>query len=145
MTQRNYTGHSGQMAVLAELLLRRCNVAVPVVDVGTDVFAFLDEREEVARIQVKTARGDRYRLDEGYRAQFDLPLKQLEREDRPPLYYVLAARVDDRYADHLVLSRPEVQEYWNGDRRFGTENEASGNLVLTIQFRPIASPSAKWT
>jgi len=26
--QRTYTGHSGQMAVLAELLFRQCNVAM---------------------------------------------------------------------------------------------------------------------
>lgn len=55
--QRAYTGHSGQMAVMAELLHRQCNVAVPDVDYGTDVFAFHDDREDVARIQVKAARG----------------------------------------------------------------------------------------
>ena len=32
-----YTGRSGQMAVMAELLFRRCNAAIPEVDVGTDV------------------------------------------------------------------------------------------------------------
>ena len=47
--QRTYTGRSGQMAVVAELLFQQCNAAVPEVDYGTDVFAFQDEREEAAR------------------------------------------------------------------------------------------------
>ena len=40
------------MAVMAELLFRKCNVAVPIIDLGTDTFAFRDDREEVARVQV---------------------------------------------------------------------------------------------
>jgi hypothetical protein len=60
-TRDMYTGRSGQMAVMAELLFRLCNAAIPEVDAGTDVFAFQDEREEVARVQVKTAQGERYR------------------------------------------------------------------------------------
>ena len=52
-----FSGASGQMAVKGELLHRQCNAAVPHVDVGTDLFAFRDDREEVARIQVKTADG----------------------------------------------------------------------------------------
>lgn len=134
--QRTYVGHSGQMAVMAELLFLECNVAIPEVDYGTDVFAFHDEREEVARIQVKTARGERYKTEEGYRAQFDLPMKQLLRPNRPPLYYVLATRLADRWADFLIVSRPRLSELWNGPLRFGTPNKASGNLVLTVQFRP---------
>jgi hypothetical protein len=45
------------MAVMGERLHRKCKVAIPYVDVGTDVFAFRDDREDVARILVKTATG----------------------------------------------------------------------------------------
>ena len=76
--QRTWTGHSGQNAVKAELLFRQCNVAVPEVDLGTDVFAFRDARPEMARIQVKTAQGRRYKNEAGYSATFHVPLKQLE-------------------------------------------------------------------
>jgi hypothetical protein len=48
--RRPYTGRSGQMAVMAELLDRECNVAVPEIDVGEDVFAFRDGEEAIARI-----------------------------------------------------------------------------------------------
>jgi hypothetical protein len=122
------------MAVLAELLFRQCNAAIPIVDVGTDVFAFRDTREEVARIQVKTAQGERYKTEEGYSAQFHIPKKQLSLPDRPPLHYVLAARVAGQWVDFLVISRPALEGYWNGPRRFGTEDRT--DLVLTIQFRP---------
>jgi hypothetical protein len=38
-----------QLAVMAELLRRKCNAAMPEVDVGADVFAFLEDREEVVQ------------------------------------------------------------------------------------------------
>ena len=59
-SRATFTGSSGQMAVMGELLHRKSNAAIPLVDVGTDVFAFRDDREEVARIQVKTEAGTWY-------------------------------------------------------------------------------------
>jgi hypothetical protein len=122
------------MAVIAELLIRRCNAAIPEVDVGMDVFAFLDEREEVARIQVKTAQGEKYKRGDGYSAQFSIPLKQLEQPDKPPLYYVLATRLEERFADFIVIGRSQLWDYWDSPKRFGTRDK-EGNLVLTVQFR----------
>jgi hypothetical protein len=122
------------MAVMAELLFRKCNAAIPEVDVGTDVFAFHDTREEVARVQVKTAQGSRYRRGTGYSAQFSIPLKQLEWPDRPPLYYALAVRLEGQYVDFLIMGRAQLNDYWNGPQKFGT-SDGRGNLVLTVQFR----------
>jgi hypothetical protein len=51
--QDSFTGRSAQLAVLAELLRLHCNAAIPEVDLGTDVFVFRDDREEVVRLQVK--------------------------------------------------------------------------------------------
>jgi hypothetical protein len=132
--QRTYVGRSGQLAVLAELLFRQCNAATPEVDFGTDVFAFQDESEEVARLQVKTAQAERYKRGEGYSAQFSISSKQLERPDRPPLYYVLAARLEGHFADFLVISRVRLCAYRYGPVKFGTKDK-EGNLVLTVQFR----------
>ena len=36
----SFTGGSGQMAVMGELLHRKCNAAIPHVDIGMDVFEF---------------------------------------------------------------------------------------------------------
>jgi hypothetical protein len=121
---------------MAELLLRQCNVAVPEIDVGTDMFAFLDEEEVVARVQVKTARAERYKKEAGCSALFDIPLRQLDQPDQPALYYVFAVRLGEQWVDFLVIGRTQLNDYWNSDRRFGTANPASGSLVLTIRFRP---------
>src|SRR5438445_13050040 len=92
-----FTGGSGQMAVMGELLHRKCNAAIPLVDIGTDVFAFRDDREEVARIQVKTEAGTRYKKGKGYSAKFGVPMNQLGHTDAPPLFYALAVRLDDEW------------------------------------------------
>jgi hypothetical protein len=129
----SYTGGSGQMAVISELLHRKCNAAIPHIDVGTDVFAFRDDREDVARIQVKTAPGTRYRKARGYSATFNVPLAQLERTDNPPLYYAFAVRLDDAWGDFVVISRTKLQGLWN--EGCGSENQGAGELTLRIQFR----------
>jgi hypothetical protein len=140
-----FTGGSGQMAVIAELLLRQCNAAVPHVDVGTDVFAMSDDREDVARIQVKTARANEYKKDTGYRASYDIPMGQLKRTDKPPLFYALAVRKKDGWGAFLIISRNSLQTLWN--EGCGSENRESGNLQLVVQYRAEGSPQANpiWT
>src|SRR5438046_2687278 len=84
-TRDTFTGRGGQRAVIAELLCRQCNAAIPEVDVGEDVFAFRSDRDEIARIQVKTAVARRSKKTPGYIARFSLPLKQVNQTDDPPL------------------------------------------------------------
>ncbi len=134
-TQRNYTRYSGQMAVMAELLFRKCNAAIPVIDVGMDVFAFRDDREDVARIQVKAAQGTPYQRGGGYRAQFNIPMQQLGATDEPPLYYALAVRLADQWVSFLVIGRSQLKEYWE-TKPFGIENHKSGELALLLKYRP---------
>jgi hypothetical protein len=130
----SFTGGSGQMAVMGELLHRKCNAAIPHIDVGTDVFAFRDDREDVARIQVKTAPGKRYKDGQGYNAKFGVPMAQLRRIDNPPLFYALAVRLGSGWGNFIVISRPKLQELWN--KGCGSANEKSGDLELHIGFRP---------
>jgi hypothetical protein len=110
-SEATFTGGSGQMAVMAELLHRKCNAAIPHVDVGTDLFAFRDEREDVARIQVKTARARPYKRAQGYSAKFGLPMRQLERIDNPRLFYALAIRLGDGWADFIVSVAPSSKAF----------------------------------
>jgi hypothetical protein len=138
-----FSGGSGQMAVIGELLHRRCNAAVPHIDVGTDVFAFHDDRPEVARIQVKTAPGTAYRKGEGYSARFGVPMKQLRRADDPPLFYALVVRLNDRWGSFIIISRGTLKELWNNG--CGSENASSGDLELYIQFRPVADQPEQWS
>lgn len=134
-TADTFLGHSGQMAVMAELLARRCNVSKPDVDLGTDVFAFLDHRSEIARIQVKSAQAKRYKKKTGYVAKFDIPLAQLQTADEPPLHYVLATRLEEQWVSFLIIDRGRMQRYRNSSLPFGTDNALSGNLALTVRFQ----------
>jgi hypothetical protein len=122
------------MAVLAEILIRQCNVAVPEVDVGTDVLAFRDDEDVIARVQVKTGQAERSRRGAGHSAQFSIALKQLELPDVPPLFYAPAVRLEERFVDFLVIDRDRLSQYWEGSQRFGTQDR-EGNLVLTVQLR----------
>jgi hypothetical protein len=130
----SFTGGSGQMAVMAELLHRKCNAAVPHTAVGTDLFAFRDDREDVARIQIKTAPGKPYQSGHGYHAKFGIPMAQLARTDSPPLFYALAVRLESGWGSFIVISRAALYELWNNG--CGSENKSSGDLELHIQFRP---------
>jgi hypothetical protein len=136
--RRFYTGRSGQMAVMAELLDRGCNVAVPEVDVGRDLFAFQDEEEGVSHIQVKTAGRAKARKAEGsYSAQIDLPLDQLKVPDTPVLFYVFAIRLKGRWVDFLVIGRDRLNTL-RLEKDVGSEdtdkNTGKAYLKLTFSF-----------
>lgn len=131
--KRQLFGGSGQMAVIAELLHRKCNAAIPLIDVGTDVFAFREDNDTIARIQVKAAVGKPYKKGQGYSAKFGVPLAQLQREDVPTLYYVLVARLEQGWGGTIVIGRVTLKEMW--ERGLGSENQKSGDLEIHIQFR----------
>jgi hypothetical protein len=126
------------MAVMAELLFRKCNAAIPVLDVGMDVFAFRDDREDVARIQVKAAQGKSFKRGGGYRGQFNIPMRQIRATDQPPLYYALPMRLADQWVSFLVISRRRLREFWEADPPLGIENQRSGELALYVRYRPDA-------
>jgi hypothetical protein len=136
-TDDSFTGRAAQLAVMAEVLRLRCNAAIPEVDLGTDVFVFKDDREEVVRLQVKACTAPHLYADgSGYSAKFALPMKQFRRlDDRPPLYYALAVLRDDRWVDFLVVSRARLQSYYNGKTKFGSFNKANDDLEITVEFR----------
>jgi hypothetical protein len=143
----SFTGRAAQLAAVAELLRLRCNAAIPEIDLGTDVFAFRDGREEVARLQVKACTVPRAYADgSGFSARFALPLKQLRGfDDRPPLFYVLAVYRDGHWSDYLVVGRARLRGFENerGAGKFGSPNEASGELTITVEFRATVTCSGR--
>ena len=139
-TGDHFTGRAAQLAVMSELLRFQCNAAIPEVDLGTDVFAFKDEREEIVRLQVKACTVPYIYPDgSGYSAKFALPMKQLRRlDDRPPLFYVLAVLRDERWADFLIVSRARLRSYLNpekGEKSFGSLDKANDALIVAVEFR----------
>jgi hypothetical protein len=129
MPGSNYVGKAGQLAAMAEFLLRGYNVAMPEVDVGDDIFVVEDRRGQLWRIQVKTAVGKKRAY--GYSGQFALSLSQLQHPKEPDLYYVFALRRADQW-DFLVIPRENLL------REHQHQNVGSvsgGNLILTLRFR----------
>lgn len=104
--QNLYVGRAGQMAVMAEFLLRGWNVALPEVDVGEDVFVVKDETGDLSRVQVKTATVRP--SQSGYSVQFSLSLKQLLTQRVPDLVYIFAIRSLEGWEPFVVVGRGEL-------------------------------------
>ena len=131
--QRSYVGKSGQMAVMAELLARGCNVAIPEIDVGEDLFTFRDGQHLVDRIQVKTANARRLRMGNGYVARISLPLAQLLALDDPELSYVFPIRLEGQWTDFIVISRSDLT-LCQDKGQIGSVNAKNGELHLRLNF-----------
>lgn len=96
---------------MSELLLRGWNVAVPVVDVGDDVFVIDDRDKTTYRLQVKTARAERQATPgeqvERWSAQFTLSRSQLGTPQANELFYMLVMRTEETWR-FLVIPRAEL-------------------------------------
>ena len=132
-----FTGRAAQLAVVAEILRRQCNAAVPEVDLGIDVIAFKEGRPEVARIQVKACAVPReYKRGGGFSAKFSIPLRQLTEFDEPsPLFYVFAVFRESHWSEFLVVSRARLIEYYTHESGLGSENRRTGELDVSFSFR----------
>jgi hypothetical protein len=125
-----YIGRSGQMAVMAEFLIRGYNVAIPEVDVGDDIFVVKDSNGEYSRVQVKTALATPMR--NGYSARYALRFSQLETRSIPETWYVFANRIDERWASFIVISRQQLYELYDL-HNIGSLNK-SGLLSLYFTY-----------
>jgi len=101
--QNLYVGRAGQLAVMAELLWRGWNTALPEVDVGDDVFVVKDDSGELSRVQVKTATARAQKG--GYSATFKVALNQLRRPRTPDLAYVFAIRGASGWEPFVIIER----------------------------------------
>jgi len=90
----------------SELLLRGWNVAVPVVDVGDDVFVVDDNDKTTYRLQVKAAEPKQIEGG-GLVASFLLSRRQLKQVLDIELFFMLLIRDGARWR-FLVIPRPEL-------------------------------------
>lgn len=124
-----YTGRAGHLAVMAELLLRGWNTAIPEVDVGDDIFVVRDSDGNMHRVQVKTAVAKT--LKSGHSAQFNLSLSQLRTPISPEVIYVFAARLHDHWDAFVVIDRATLYE----ERSLhGIGNKHDDRLTLRLRF-----------
>lgn len=95
------------MAVMAELLWRGWNVALPEVDVGEDVLVVKDDSGDLWRIQVKTATAQPQA--DGYAAQFRVSLRQLRTPRTPDLVYIFAMRTLAGWEPFVIMDRSTLR------------------------------------
>lgn len=128
--QSLYVGRAGQMAVMAEFLLRGWNVALPEVDVGEDIFVVKDETGDLSRVQVKTATAKSLQI--GYSAQFNISLSQLLTKRVPDLVYVFALRSFEGWGPFVVVGRDEfAREHEN----HGVGSVSRDDLILRFSVQ----------
>jgi len=102
-----YLGRAGQLAVMAEFLIRGWNVAIPEVDTGDDIFVVQDSSGDLSRIQVKTANGQSL-SEGGFSAQFFVSKSQLETPRTPDLHYVFLVRYEEKWNSFLIINRADL-------------------------------------
>jgi hypothetical protein len=123
------------MAVIGELLMRLCNAAVPEVDEGQDILAFVADLPSVARLQVKTANAEALKEEGRYAARVSVPLAQLRTPTRVQLYFAFAVRLADHWVDFVVISRPDLHRMATS-QGVGYHNQKAGELQLYLSFGP---------
>lgn len=123
---------------MAELLLRRWNVAIPEVDVGDDIFVVRHETRELRCVQVKTSLG----ASGGF--QFNVALQQIESVALDPLFFVFVLRVGSGWS-FLVFRRTELEDLYS-QQHFGTLVAKTGAVLFRVKLDPArttASGSAR--
>ncbi len=132
-----HLGRSGEFAAMSEILARGWNVAIPEVDVGSDVFVAQDDGTRLTRVQVKTTHA-RMIGDQWVSETVKVPYPQLMREgDEVPLLYVFTARVE-RGWEFVVIPQADLRDVW---RRFERARDAVAESGRRPPGRPRKNPS----
>lgn len=125
-----YLGQAGQTYVMSEFLCRGWNAAIPLVDVGDDIFVVDNENGIFYTVQVKTAHGKANR--NGFSVQYNLSLPQLKFESNFELFYAFVVRFQDEWQQILIIPRqqlfPEVNQQNVGNIR-------KDKVILYFRFK----------
>jgi hypothetical protein len=130
--KKTHFGRAGEYFAMSELLLRGWNVAVPVVDVGDDVFVIDDNDKTTRRLQVKTSETEPVKTRAGamgVRARFTLSRVQLSTAQQIELFYMLLLRVETRWR-FLVVPRADLAEVRNARIASATTRSTRGRKPL---------------
>ncbi len=135
-SKRAFFGRSGHLAVMAEFLHRRINVAIPEVDVGDDIFVVKGVAVEVTRVQVKGATAREQQ--NSYFALINVPEDQLSvPQDNPPLVYIFPIRRREgkqgRWFDFMVIRRGTLYARYINDQAGTPHVDPKGRRY--VQFR----------
>ncbi len=135
--KKTHFGRAGEYFAMSELLLRGWNVAVPVVDVGDDVFVIDDNDRTTWRLQVKSAEGESIREADGggVTARFNLSRAQLRTPQPIELFFMLIVRHEGAWR-FLILPRVELLKVRDAYVDAGRAREGRGR-------RPLGDHAAK--
>ncbi len=97
------------------------------------MLVFRDDREEVVRVQVKTAKVTKRELKRGYVARFYIPIRQLRERRRTLFWYALAVRYRGRWAAFLLIRKDRLNDLQIKEG-MGHTNEKQ-EVVLRVTFR----------
>jgi hypothetical protein len=160
MEKKTHFGRAGEFYAMSELLLRGWNVAVPVVDIGDDVFVVDDNDKTTRRLQVKSSRiVDKSAAGEApgtlVQATFNLSREQLRTQQVIELFYMFLIRLTgpERWR-FLVIPRDDLsgirEAHVTGTgqprgpgRRPLRDDQASGD-TLTLNIDLSANEASGW-
>lgn len=136
--KKTHFGRAGEFFAMSELLLRGWNVAVPVVDVGDDVFVIDDNDKTTWRLQVKSAESEAIPEGDGggVKARFTLSRAQLRTPQPIELFYMLMVRVERARWHSLIVPRVDLLTLRDAYVEAGKTREGRGR-------RPVADDAAK--
>ena len=127
--KKTHFGRAGEYFAMSELLLRGWNVAVPVVDVGDDVFVIDDNDKSTWRLQVKSSETEKLAArdgaPEGVKASFTLSRVQLRTVQPIELFYMLMLRLERGWR-FLVVGRSELSAIRDAFVEGGKAREGPG-------------------
>jgi hypothetical protein len=138
---------AGHLAAMSEFVLRGYNVAIPMVDVGDDVFVVDDRDGALRRVQVKSAEqaADASDGEGGKTVVYRLSRRQIRKAKRNELYYMLMIRWGGRWR-FLLVPRVDLDELHKahvfrsadaagrGTKPKGDEDVSTDALMLRIQW-----------
>lgn len=142
-------GRAGEYFAMSELLLRGWNVAVPVVDVGDDIFVIEDHDKTTWRMQVKTATSaPKVGSPTTRLATFGLSRAQLNAPQPIELFYFFVIR-DDVAWRFLIVPREDLQRIRDsfvkaGGSGKGPKPKADGGGELSFKVTLDGNGATAW-
>jgi hypothetical protein len=137
-----YLGKAGHLTVMSEFLIRGWNVAIPEVDIGDDIFVVQDDNGTLRRVQVKTA--SLVGQKEGYKAQFNIPLKQLENIANIFIHYVFVVRHNNGWSKPVIVRQDNLLGHYQNDK-IGSVYKGNLNIQFSYQNEKVTCSKVDFT
>lgn len=138
----DYLGKAGHLAVMSEFLVRGWNVAIPEVDVGDDIFVVEDENGTMKRVQVKTSSITARKNT--FSAQYQVPVKQLQKIPRSPIYYIFIARKNHFWTKPLIIGQVQLLDHCQKNN-VGSEHKDYINLYFSYSDEKVECSGQDFT